>query len=87
MVGDSVDDILAGYEAGAVTVLLKSPGKEDLEQDERTHVAIDRYVSTDCSSSGQLLTMFQLGRADTASGGRPSSALRDLRSRKEACII
>ena len=42
MVGDSVDDIIAGYEAGAVTVLLKSPGKEDLEQDERTHVAIDR---------------------------------------------
>lgn len=42
MVGDSIDDIVAGYEAGALTVLLKSPGKEDLEEDERTHVAVDR---------------------------------------------
>ena len=42
MVGDSIDDIIAGYEAGALTVLLRSPGKEDLETDERTDVAISR---------------------------------------------
>lgn len=42
MVGDSVDDMTAGYEAGGLTVLLRSPGKEDLEQDERTDVAINR---------------------------------------------
>lgn len=42
MVGDSIDDIIAGYDAGALTVLVKSPGKEDLESDERTHVVIER---------------------------------------------
>ena len=42
MVGDSIDDIVAGYEAGALTVLLRSEGKEDVEQDPRTDVAIDR---------------------------------------------
>lgn len=44
MVGDSVDDMVAGYEAGALTVLLRSAGKETLEADERTDVVIDRYV-------------------------------------------
>jgi phosphoglycolate phosphatase-like HAD superfamily hydrolase len=42
MVGDSVDDMAAGHDAGALTVLLRSPGKEDLEQDPRTDLAIDR---------------------------------------------
>lgn len=42
MVGDSIDDIIAGYDAGALTVLVKSPGKEDLESDERTHVVVER---------------------------------------------
>ncbi|PNS20347.1 hypothetical protein CAC42_5797 [Sphaceloma murrayae] len=42
MVGDSIDDIIAGHDAGAATVLLRSPGKEDLEIDERTDLVIDR---------------------------------------------
>jgi len=42
MVGDSIDDIIAGYDAGALTVLVKSPGKEELETDERTHVVVER---------------------------------------------
>ncbi|EMC92379.1 hypothetical protein BAUCODRAFT_78047 [Baudoinia panamericana UAMH 10762] len=42
MVGDSVDDMAAGYDAGALTVLLRSPGKEDLESDDRTDVVISR---------------------------------------------
>ena len=42
MVGDSIDDIIAGYDAGALTVLVKSPGKEELEVDERTHVVVER---------------------------------------------
>lgn len=42
MVGDSIDDIIAGYEAGALTVLVKSAGKEELERDDRTHVVIER---------------------------------------------
>lgn len=44
MVGDSIDDIEAGYEAGALTVLLRSEGKEELADDERTDVVIDRWV-------------------------------------------
>lgn len=44
MVGDSIDDIAAGYEAGALTVLLRSEGKEDLERDERTDVVVSRCV-------------------------------------------
>jgi len=42
MVGDSIDDIIAGHDAGALTVLLRSPGKEDLETDERTDVVVSR---------------------------------------------
>ena len=45
MVGDSVDDMAAGRDAGALTVLLRSVGKgqsEDLAIDERTDVVIDR---------------------------------------------
>jgi len=42
MVGDSIDDIVAGYDAGAITVLVKSEGKEELEKDERTDVVIGR---------------------------------------------
>jgi len=42
MVGDSIDDMVAGYEAGAATVLLRSPGKEELEGDERTDLVVDR---------------------------------------------
>ncbi|KAK0794001.1 hypothetical protein LTR48_000591 [Friedmanniomyces endolithicus] len=42
MVGDSIDDMVAGYEAGALTVLLKSEGKEELEVDPRTDVVISR---------------------------------------------
>jgi len=42
MVGDSVDDMAAGRDAGALTVLLRSQGKEDLETDERTDVVVSR---------------------------------------------
>lgn len=42
MVGDSIDDIIAGHEAGAATVLLRSEGKEELETDPRTDVVISR---------------------------------------------
>ncbi|KAK1046550.1 hypothetical protein LTR12_009964 [Friedmanniomyces endolithicus] len=42
MVGDSIDDMVAGYEAGALTVLLRSEGKEELEVDPRTDVVISR---------------------------------------------
>lgn len=42
MVGDSIDDIIAGHDAGAATVLLRSEGKEDLEKDPRTDLVISR---------------------------------------------
>jgi phosphoglycolate phosphatase-like HAD superfamily hydrolase len=42
MVGDSVDDMAAGRDAGALTVLLRSKGKEELEKDPRTDVVISR---------------------------------------------
>ena len=42
MVGDSIDDIIAGYDAGALTVVVKSAGKGELEVDERTHVVVER---------------------------------------------
>ncbi|GAB7356693.1 hypothetical protein MBLNU459_g7402t1 [Dothideomycetes sp. NU459] len=42
MVGDSIDDMIAGHEAGCATVLLRSEGKEDLEKDSRTDLVIDR---------------------------------------------
>ena len=42
MVGDSIDDIIAGHEAGALTVLVRSEGKEELERDERTDVVVGR---------------------------------------------
>ena len=42
MVGDSIDDMISGHEAGALTVLLRSEGKEELEDDEHTDVAISR---------------------------------------------
>ena len=42
MVGDSIDDMTCGYEAGALTVLLRSEGKEELESDVRTDVVISR---------------------------------------------
>lgn len=44
MVGDSIDDMISGHEAGAATVLLRSEGKEDLEKDPRTDLVISRYV-------------------------------------------
>lgn len=44
MVGDSIDDIVAGYEAGALTVLVGSEGKEELEEDERVDVVVRRCV-------------------------------------------
>ncbi|KAK4556531.1 hypothetical protein LTR86_006102 [Recurvomyces mirabilis] len=42
MVGDSIDDMTAGYDAGALTVLLRSEGKEELETHEKTDVVVDR---------------------------------------------
>ncbi|CAD0113007.1 unnamed protein product [Aureobasidium uvarum] len=42
MVGDSIDDIIAGHDAGAATVLLRSEGKEELEKDPRTDLVISR---------------------------------------------
>lgn len=42
MIGDSIDDVAAGRDAGAMTIFLTSPGKEDLEEDDRTDVVITR---------------------------------------------
>lgn len=42
MVGDSIDDMIAGHEAGALTVLVKSKGKEELETIEQTDVVVER---------------------------------------------
>jgi phosphoglycolate phosphatase-like HAD superfamily hydrolase len=56
MVGDSIDDIVAGHDAGAATVLLRSEGKEELEQDPRTDVVISRYVLDVTISHASLLT-------------------------------
>ncbi len=42
MVGDSMDDMVAGYKAGAATVLLSSRDNEGLEKHEYTGVAIGR---------------------------------------------
>ncbi|KAK3678987.1 hypothetical protein LTR78_001440 [Recurvomyces mirabilis] len=42
MIGDSIDDMTAGYDAGALTVLLRSEGKEGLETHEKTDVVVDR---------------------------------------------
>ncbi|KAI4716329.1 HAD-like protein [Aureobasidium sp. EXF-10727] len=42
MVGDSIDDMVAGHDAGAATVLLRSEGKEELEKDPRTDLVISR---------------------------------------------
>ena len=40
MVGDSADDMAAGRGAGALTVLVRSAGKEALEGDARTDVVV-----------------------------------------------
>ena len=45
MVGDSADDMSAGYDAGALTVFLRSEGKEELEKEKKTNIAISRLVS------------------------------------------
>ncbi|KAL8732181.1 MAG: hypothetical protein Q9166_002928 [cf. Caloplaca sp. 2 TL-2023] len=42
MVGDSMDDMVAGYKAGAATVLLSSKDNEGLKGHEYTGVAIER---------------------------------------------
>jgi phosphoglycolate phosphatase-like HAD superfamily hydrolase len=42
MVGDSVDDMAAGRDAGAITVLLRSEANAHLVDDARTDVVIDR---------------------------------------------
>ncbi|KAL8986498.1 MAG: hypothetical protein Q9205_000013 [Flavoplaca limonia] len=42
MVGDSMDDMVAGFKAGAATVLLSSKDNEGLEEHEYTSVAIRR---------------------------------------------
>ncbi|KAL9033983.1 MAG: hypothetical protein Q9180_005658 [Flavoplaca navasiana] len=42
MVGDSMDDMVAGYKAGAATVLLSSKDNEGLEEHEYASVAIRR---------------------------------------------
>ena len=44
MVGDSVDDMISGHEAGALTVLVRSEGKEELEGDGRTDLVVERLV-------------------------------------------
>lgn len=61
MVGDSIDDIVAGYDAGALTVLLGSEGKEDLEQDERVDVVVRRCVGMTVDEE-QWLTSSQARR-------------------------
>jgi phosphoglycolate phosphatase-like HAD superfamily hydrolase len=63
MVGDSIDDIIAGHDAGAATVLLRSEGKEELEKDPRTDIVISRYVSTPVmihSQTTDLATFYRL---------------------------
>ncbi|KAL8739210.1 MAG: hypothetical protein Q9181_000101 [Wetmoreana brouardii] len=42
MVGDSVDDMVAGYKAGAATVLLSCEEKEELERHEYTGFSVRR---------------------------------------------
>lgn len=42
MVGDSIDDMTAGYKAGAATVLLSSKDNEGLESHEYTGRSIER---------------------------------------------
>jgi phosphoglycolate phosphatase-like HAD superfamily hydrolase len=42
MVGDSVDDMAAGRDAGAVTVLLRSEANGHLVDDHRTDFVVDR---------------------------------------------
>jgi phosphoglycolate phosphatase-like HAD superfamily hydrolase len=42
MVGDSVDDMAAGRDAGVVTVLLRSEANAHLVDDARTDVVINR---------------------------------------------
>ena len=42
MVGDSMDDMVAGYKAGAATVLLSSKDNEGLEEHEYTGRAVGR---------------------------------------------
>ena len=42
MVGDSMDDMVAGYKAGAATVLLSSKDNVGLDENEFTGVAIGR---------------------------------------------
>lgn len=42
MVGDSIDDMISGYDAGALTVFLRSEGKEEVEVDARTEVVVER---------------------------------------------
>ncbi|KAL9594158.1 MAG: hypothetical protein Q9219_007195 [cf. Caloplaca sp. 3 TL-2023] len=42
MVGDSMDDMVSGYKAGAATVLLSSPDNEGLEKHEYTGMSIGR---------------------------------------------
>ena len=44
MVGDSIDDMISGRDAGALTVLVKSQGKEELETDDRTDVVIGQLT-------------------------------------------
>lgn len=42
MVGDSIDDVAAGYEAGCLVVLVRSEGKEELVEDQRVGIVVDR---------------------------------------------
>ena len=42
MVGDSVDDMTAGFRAGAATVLLVNPENAELASHEHTHMCISR---------------------------------------------
>lgn len=42
MVGDSIDDIIAGYRAGAATVLLRNKFNDDAVEHTYTDLVIDR---------------------------------------------
>ncbi|KAL9000594.1 MAG: hypothetical protein Q9169_000887 [Polycauliona sp. 2 TL-2023] len=59
MVGDSMDDMVAGYKAGAATVLLSSKDNEGLEKHEYTGVAIGRL--------DELVTMLDAGFEESKS--------------------
>lgn len=44
MVGDSIDDMCAGYRAGAGTILVKSDVNDHIEDVKETDAVVNQYV-------------------------------------------